>query len=97
MILNAEDDVKSIQGALAPHALEKKIMLDPLPRSILVRGVRLYGITGNEKSAKIGGDLMEQTTRIVNGAEDHKRFTPLSEAGLFDMVYWSLEQAKLSK
>lgn len=111
LILNAEDDVKAIENALAayevrykayfdrnaPHASEKKIMLDPLPRSVLVRGVGLYGLGGNEKSAKIAGDLMEQTTRIVNAAEDYKRFTPLAEADLFDMEYWSLEQAKLSK
>ncbi|PZX09844.1 class II aldolase/adducin family protein [Celeribacter halophilus] len=111
MVLNAEDGAKEITRALsdfaarykayfdrnAPHASEEKIMLDPLPRSVLVRGVGLYGLGANEKAAKIAGDLMEQTTRIVNAAEDYKRFTPLAEADLFDMEYWSLEQAKLRK
>ena len=111
MILNAEDGAAEIAQALAdyadrykayfdrnaPHAQEEKVMLDPLPRSVLVRGVGLYGLGANEKSAKIAGDLLEQTTRIVNAAEDYNRFTPLAEADLFDMEYWSLEQAKLRK
>ncbi len=111
MILNAEDGAEEIAQALAdyadrykayfdrnaPHAQEEKVMLDPLPRSVLVRGVGLYGLGANEKSAKIAGDLLEQTTRIVNAAEDYNRFTPLAEADLFDMEYWSLEQAKLRK
>ena len=111
MILNAEDGADAIERALAeyavryqayfdrnaPHADEEKVMLDQLPRSVLVRGVGLYGLGKDEKTARIAGDLMEQTTRIVNAAEDYKQFTPLIEADLFDMEYWSLEQAKLSK
>lgn len=52
--------------------------------------------TGNNaKAAKIAGDLIEQSTRVMNAAEAYGRFTPISEADLFDMEYWSLEQAKL--
>ena len=72
-------------------------MLDPLPRGVLVPGVGIFGLGANEKAARIAGDLYEQTARIVNAAEDYKRFTPISEADLFDMEYWSLEQAKLRK
>ncbi|WP_417278527.1 class II aldolase/adducin family protein [Celeribacter sp.] len=111
MILDANDGAEEITRALAdyatrykayfdrnaPNASEEKIMLDPLPRAVLVPGVGLYGLGANEKAAKIAGDLLEQTTRIVNAAEDYNRFTPISEADLFDMEYWSLEQAKLRK
>lgn len=111
MILNAEDGPNEIEAALsayaaqyqayfdrnAPRAEEEKVILDPLPRSVLVRGIGLYGIGANDKTARIAGDLLEQTARIVNAAEDYNRFTPLSEADLFDMEYWSLEQAKLRK
>ena len=111
MILNAEDGPDEIEAALsayaaqyqayfdrnAPRAEEEKVILDPLPRSVLVRGIGLYGIGANDKTARIAGDLLEQTARIVNAAEDYNRFTPLSEADLFDMEYWSLEQAKLRK
>ncbi|GLP88030.1 class II aldolase/adducin family protein [Tritonibacter mobilis] len=81
----------------APNAAEPKVMLDPLPRGVLVPGVGIFGLGANEKAARIAGDLYEQTARIVNAAEDYKRFTPISEADLFDMEYWSLEQAKLRK
>lgn len=111
MIINAEDGLAEIELALAiyaaryeayfarnaPHADEPKVMLDPLPRSVLVRGIGLYGVGADEKSAKIVGDLLEQTARIVNAAEDYKQFTPISERDLFNMEYWSLEQAKLKK
>jgi rhamnose utilization protein RhaD (predicted bifunctional aldolase and dehydrogenase) len=111
MVLSATDGAAEIEDALgdfalryrayfdrnAANAAEEKVMLDPLPRSILVRGVGLFGVGATPAAAKIAGDLLEQTSRIVNGAEDYKRFTPISEADLFDMEYWSLEQAKLKK
>lgn len=81
----------------APNASEPKVMLDSLPRVALVPGLGIFGLGANDKAARIAGDLFEQTARIVNAAEDFKRFTPISEADLFNMEYWSLEQAKLKK
>ncbi|SDF13254.1 class II aldolase/adducin family protein [Limimaricola pyoseonensis] len=79
----------------APHAEEEKIMLDPLPRAVLVEGQGLFGLGRDGKAARIAGDLWEQTARIVLAAEAYGRFTPIAERDLFDMEYWSLEQAKL--
>jgi rhamnose utilization protein RhaD (predicted bifunctional aldolase and dehydrogenase) len=70
-------------------------MLDPLPRVVLVRGHGVAGIAKGTKAAAIAADLAEQTCRIVHAAERYGRFRPLEEADLFDMEYWSLEQAKL--
>ncbi|RUT28852.1 class II aldolase [Arsenicitalea aurantiaca] len=81
----------------AARASEKKIMLDPLPRVVLIEGMGLAGIAPNAKAARIAADLAEQTARIVPAAEAYGRFTPISEPDLFDMEYWSLEQAKLAK
>lgn len=81
----------------APYASEKKIMLDPLPRIILVPGKGIFGVGASMKAACIAGDLFEQTCRVVNAAEAYQRFSPISERDLFDMEYWSLEQAKLRK
>lgn len=72
-------------------------MLDAWPRMVLVKGAGMIGLGGNEKSARIAGDLGEQTARIVNAAEEIGTFAPINEADLFDMEYWSLEQAKLQK
>jgi rhamnose utilization protein RhaD (predicted bifunctional aldolase and dehydrogenase) len=79
----------------APHADEPKIMLDPMPRFALVRGLGLIGIGRTAKDAGICADLAEQAVRIMTSAERLGRFTPIGERDLFDMEYWSLEQAKL--
>ncbi|MBD3802550.1 MAG: class II aldolase/adducin family protein [Thioclava sp.] len=109
LILEAGDDVAAIERKLAdyadryqsyfernaPHASEPKTMLDPAPRAVLVPEVGCFAVGANEKAARIAGDLLEQTARIVNAAEAFGSFAPISERELFDMEYWSLEQAKL--
>jgi rhamnose utilization protein RhaD (predicted bifunctional aldolase and dehydrogenase) len=79
----------------APHADEPKIMLDPLPRYALIRGLGLVGIGRTAKEAGICADLAEQAVRVMLSAEKLGRFTPIGERDLFNMEYWSLEQAKL--
>lgn len=79
----------------ATRSSEPKQMLDVYPRVVLVRGQGIYALGASNKAAKIGGDLCEQATRAINAAEAYGRFTPIGEADLFDMEYWSLEQAKL--
>ncbi|OKH86466.1 class II aldolase [Thalassospira sp. TSL5-1] len=81
----------------APNASEPKVQLDPWPRIVLIRNVGLVGLGKDAKAAAIAGDLGEQTARIINAAEKIGRFQPINEADLFDMEYWSLEQAKLQK
>lgn len=94
-LLDYGEDYRAYFDRNAPHAEEEKAILDPLPRAVLVPGLGVYGIGKDAKAATIAGDLLEQTARIVNAAEDYGRFTPISEAELFAMEYWSLEQAKL--
>ncbi|MCR6502163.1 class II aldolase [Shinella sp. CPCC 101442] len=79
----------------ATRTSERKHMLDVYPRVVLVRGKGMYALGANARAAKIGGDLCEQATRAINAAEVYGRFTPIDEADLFEMEYWSLEQAKL--
>jgi rhamnose utilization protein RhaD (predicted bifunctional aldolase and dehydrogenase) len=76
---------------------EPKTMLDPLPRVVLVPGLGVFGLGESKKTAAIVSDIAEQTARIVLAAEALGRYTPLAEAELFRMEYWSLEQAKLRK
>lgn len=72
-----------------------KTMLDPVPRVILVPGVGLFGLGRSRKDAKIAADLAEAAIATITDAEAVGRFEPLPEADLFDVEYWSLEQAKL--
>jgi len=74
-----------------------KQKLNPSPYVILVPSVGLFGLGANAKAASIAADLAEITIDVISDAERVGTFKPLGEADLFDMEYWSLEQAKLSK
>lgn len=88
-------DYKAYFNRHAPQADEAKTMLDPMPRLVLVQGLGVVGVGRDAKEAKICADLAEQAVRVMLSAEKLGRFTPISERELFDMEYWSLEQAKL--
>ena len=74
-----------------------KTQLDAMPRVVLVPGVGLFGLGKSAADAGIAADLAELTVQTVTAAEAVGRYEALSEAELFDMEYWSLEQAKLGK
>ncbi|MHA1114225.1 MAG: class II aldolase, partial [Alphaproteobacteria bacterium] len=71
--------------------------LDSMPRVILVPGLGLFGLGKSAKDARIAADLAETTVRTVTDAEAIGRFESIAEGALFDIEYWSLEQAKLGK
>jgi rhamnose utilization protein RhaD (predicted bifunctional aldolase and dehydrogenase)/NAD(P)-dependent dehydrogenase (short-subunit alcohol dehydrogenase family) len=71
--------------------------LDPMPRVILVPGVGLFGLGRNARDARIAADIACSTIETVTDAEAIGRFESISEADLFDIEYWSLEQAKLGQ
>jgi NAD(P)-dependent dehydrogenase (short-subunit alcohol dehydrogenase family) len=72
-----------------------KTMLDPSPRVVLVPGLGLFGLGRSKKDAIVAADLAEAAVATITDAEAVGRFEPLSESDLFDVEYWSLEQAKL--
>jgi rhamnose utilization protein RhaD (predicted bifunctional aldolase and dehydrogenase)/NAD(P)-dependent dehydrogenase (short-subunit alcohol dehydrogenase family) len=69
--------------------------LDPLPRVALVPGLGLFGLGRSKKEARVAADLAECAIETITDAEAIGRFESISEADMFDMEYWSLEQAKL--
>ena len=73
-----------------------KKALDPLPRVALVPGLGLFGLGRSKKDARIAADLAQCAIEVITDAEAIGRFESISEAEMFDMEYWSLEQAKLS-
>jgi rhamnose utilization protein RhaD (predicted bifunctional aldolase and dehydrogenase)/NAD(P)-dependent dehydrogenase (short-subunit alcohol dehydrogenase family) len=72
-----------------------KHMLDPLPRVALIPGLGLFGLGRGKKDARIAADLAEAAITTITDAEAIGRFESISEADMFDVEYWSLEQAKL--
>jgi rhamnose utilization protein RhaD (predicted bifunctional aldolase and dehydrogenase)/NAD(P)-dependent dehydrogenase (short-subunit alcohol dehydrogenase family) len=71
--------------------------LDPMPRVILVPGLGLFGLGRNARDARIAADIACSTIETVTDAEAVGRFESISEADLFEIEYWSLEQAKLGQ
>ncbi len=76
---------------------EKKIMLDTSPRVILVQNVGLFSVGKDLKSAKIAGDLTETNAKVISSVEETSTYKFIPEKDLFDVEYWSLEQAKIKK
>lgn len=74
-----------------------KVELDPVPRVILVPGLGLFGIGASKAAAKIAADIAVSTIQTITDAEAIGRYQCVSEGDMFDMEYWSLEQAKLGK
>jgi rhamnose utilization protein RhaD (predicted bifunctional aldolase and dehydrogenase)/NAD(P)-dependent dehydrogenase (short-subunit alcohol dehydrogenase family) len=79
------------------RAEPKKSELDPIPRVVLVPGKGLFGLGATAKDAAIAADIAENTIEVITDAEAIGRYQPIPEADMFDVEYWSLEQAKLGK
>ena len=75
----------------------KKTELDPLPRVILVPGVGMFGIGASAKDAAIAADIAENAIAVITDAEAIGEYRSISEFDMFEVEYWSLEQAKLGK
>tara|TARA_R110002110_G_scaffold91964_5_gene239263 strand:- start:1016 stop:3070 length:2055 start_codon:yes stop_codon:yes gene_type:complete len=80
-----------------PKQAVSRTELDPAPRVILVPGLGLFGIGKTEKDAKIAADLAETAIEVITNAEAIGQFESISEEDMFEIEYWSLEQAKLGK
>jgi rhamnose utilization protein RhaD (predicted bifunctional aldolase and dehydrogenase)/NAD(P)-dependent dehydrogenase (short-subunit alcohol dehydrogenase family) len=74
-----------------------KTELDPLPRVLLVAGLGLLTIGKTVKETKISADIYQHTIDIIHKSFSVGDYAPLKSDDLFDMEYWSLEQAKLGK
>ena len=76
---------------------EKKVMLDPVPRVVLVPGLGLFGVGRTAAEAKVSADVYENSIFILHEAERVGRFQSIPEHQIFEVEYWSLEQAKVAK
>jgi rhamnose utilization protein RhaD (predicted bifunctional aldolase and dehydrogenase)/NAD(P)-dependent dehydrogenase (short-subunit alcohol dehydrogenase family) len=81
----------------APHAKERKTMLDAAPRVVLDPELGLCAVGRSAKDARIVHDLYEHTIPVIERATALGGYEALSEKHIFDVEYWDLEQAKLRK
>ena len=74
-----------------------KKILDTVPRVILVQGLGVFSLGASAKDAAIAADIYDNAVATITDAEAIGKFESISEADIFDVEYWSLEQAKLGK
>ena len=91
------DEYRATFDRQAPLADQPKTILPADPKTIWMEGVGLIGLGANATAARIAGDLAVQNARVRAVGEDAGGFFPIGEKDLFDIEYWSLEQAKLGK
>lgn len=88
--------IKYFNKQVAAKQIEK-VRLDAMPRIILIRGLGLIGVGSSPKAAAIAADIGEHTVLAKIRAAAIGSFRELGEQHIFDMEYWSLEQAKLGR
>ena len=75
----------------------ERTQLDSLPRVILIKGLGIITVGKTVKEATICADICEHTLRAKTAAASVGKYAELEQAFIFDMEYWSLEQAKLGR
>ena len=76
---------------------EKKVMLDTSPRVVLVQNVGMFSVGKDLNGARIAGDLTETNAKVIGSVEETSTYKFIPEKDLFDVEYWSLEQAKIKR
>ena len=79
------------------HYGQARTELDRMPRVLILPGAGVFAAGATEKDAKIAADLCEHSMDVIMKADGIGTYTPLDPIALFEMEYWSLEQAKLGK
>ncbi|HTJ82891.1 MAG TPA: bifunctional aldolase/short-chain dehydrogenase, partial [Polyangiaceae bacterium] len=75
----------------------RKNKLDAAPRVVLLPGLGALAFGRTKQGARIASDITRHTLRGKALAASIGTYEALGELDLFDMEYWSLEQAKLKK
>jgi rhamnose utilization protein RhaD (predicted bifunctional aldolase and dehydrogenase)/NAD(P)-dependent dehydrogenase (short-subunit alcohol dehydrogenase family) len=71
--------------------------LDPNPRVILAPELGLIGVGQQRQHAAVAADVAETNAAVILASEALGPYCGIGEADIFDVEYWSLEQAKLGK
>lgn len=86
---------KSYQEYFERHTKPGLKMLDTCPRWAVWPGAGCLNVSTTAKGLRIVDDITTHTRRAMQWGEALGGWKPVSEADLFDVEYWELEQAKL--
>ena len=93
---NLEDYVKTYKQYFKENKKDETL-LNPAPNFAILKNGGTLSFGKNTKEAKIIKDINEHTFEAILKAEKLGGYKALSPAEIFEVEYWSLEQAKLKK
>ena len=76
---------------------DRNTLLDPIPQIIAIQNIGLFSVGKSLVQAIINGDIAEAAIKIIGNIEKRNTFTSIGMKDIFDVEYWSLEQAKIKK
>lgn len=71
-------------------------MLPPVPRVVLVRGLGMFSVGKDSRTATVSNDIYHHTIAIIEAAERIGSYRSLSLKDAFEAEYWPLELYKLT-
>jgi len=72
-------------------------MRDPNPVIILWPGVGMFSFSKDKQTARVSGEFYVNAINVMKGAEAISEYVSLPLQEAFDIEYWLLEEAKLSR
>jgi rhamnulose-1-phosphate aldolase/alcohol dehydrogenase len=78
------------------HKFEGAVLLDPLPRVVLVPGLGMFTAGKDKRTAGIVSDIYHHTVDVIGNAAAFGRYASLTPGEAFDVEYWPLELYKLT-
>ncbi|MBX2874304.1 MAG: bifunctional aldolase/short-chain dehydrogenase, partial [Saprospiraceae bacterium] len=92
-----EKYVKEYKAYYEKHNTGEQTLLDQAPRWAIIPGTGIVSFGPTVKHTRIIEDIARHTQRAIFQAEQLGAWKALGKGDLFEMEYWSLEQAKLKK
>jgi len=72
-------------------------MRDPNPVIIIYPGVGMFSFAKNKQTTRVANEFYVNAINVMRGAEAITAYTSLPRQEAFDIEYWLLEEAKLSR
>lgn len=73
------------------------VPVDPAPRVVIDPELGVLGVGRRPRDAATALDIYDHTTWVIDRAVALGGYAAVSEADIFDVEYWELEQAKLAR
>lgn len=72
-------------------------MRDPNPVIIIYPGIGMFSFAKNKQTTRVANEFYINAINVMKGAEAISSYTSLPRQEAFDIEYWLLEEAKLSR